>query len=297
MNAEIITPTLTIFDEQGKIDYAGNEKLLTSLMESGIDGVVPLGSTGEFTSLSLTEKKEFIDFNIKLAGNKMKVLPGTGCIDFNETVELSNYALEKGAQRVLIIGQYYYGMSQGEIFHYYDTLAGAISGPLYLYNFPDRTGTDFEPQTVLALLRKHGNIVGMKESVGGFGHTRAIMDCIASEFPDFEMYSGFDDQFLDNVDYGGRGSIGALSNLFPGVWADLVKAKNLDDYQGILAGKSKIHRLMPLYQMQSNVFALFKNILKVRGMEISTTCLFPFEKVDEDILNEALALVESVVDA
>lgn len=295
MKAEIITPALTIFNDDGTIDYEGNKKLIKHLIDNGVDGIVPLGSTGEFTTLNLEEKKEFISFYLSEVNGAVKVLPGTGCIDFKDTIELSNFALKKGADGVLIIGQYYYGMTQEDIYHYYDYLAERINGKIYLYNFPDRTSTDFEPETVLRLLRKHKNIVGMKESVSGFSHTRAIMTLIEKEFPEFKMYSGFDDQFLDNIDFGGCGSIGAISNILPELWRDWVLAKNAGNYEDITTIKRKIHSLMRLYQIECNCSGLFKHILKARGLEINTTTLFPFEDVKKESIEEALALINEVM--
>lgn len=294
MKANIITPVLTIFNQDGSIDYNGNRTLIRHLLDNGVDGVVPLGSTGEFTILSYEERRRFLEFYFEEVSGAIKILPGTGCVNRRDTVELSNFALKKGAEAVLIIGEYYYGMSQEEIFHYYDSLASSIDGNVYLYNFPARTGTDFTPQTVLRLLRANKNIVGMKESVSAFSHTRDIMRVIQPEFPDFKMYSGFDDQFLDNVDYGGAGSIGAISNLLPGLWADWVRAKNGGDNELLAACKQKIHRLMRLYQLESNCSTLFKEVLKARGMDISTVSMFPFETVKGESIKEALDLIASV---
>lgn len=294
MKAKIVTPTLTIFNQDGAIDYIGNKMLIRHLVDNGVDGVVPLGSTGEFTILPFEEKKKFLDFYLKEIGGAVKVLPGTGCINCEETVKLSNFALKNGADGVLIIGQYYYGISQEEIYHYYDVLASRIDGNVYLYNFPARTNSTFETETVLRLLRKHKNIVGMKESVPSFTHTRDIMDLIQHEFPDFQMYSGFDDQFLDNIDYGGEGSIGAISNLLPKLWSDWVNARNKENWEEIIKYKKKIHKLMHLYQIETNCSGLFKEVLKARGLEISSRSMFPFDQVRKESVSEALALIESV---
>lgn len=295
MKANIITPVLTIFNRDGGIDYEGNKRLIAHLIDNGVDGVVPLGSTGEFTILNYEERRKFLEFYLNEVNGAIKVLPGTGCPNHRETIELSNFALKKGAEAVLIIGEYYYAMSQEEIFHYYDYLASRIDGNVYLYNFPARTGTDIAPETVLRLLRANKNIVGMKESVSSFAHTRDIMCLIQPEFPEFKMFSGFDDQFLDNVDYGGAGSIGAISNLLPHLWADWANAKRKNDYRGIAGYKTRIHKLMRLYQIESNCSTLFKEILKARGLDISTASMFPFEQVRPESVKEALALIEQVI--
>ncbi len=293
---KIVTPVLTIFNDDDTIDYDGNGRLINHLLDNGIDGIVVLGSTGEFTAISFEDKKKLIKFSIDTVNKRGSVLVGTGCQKVSDTIELSNFAIENGAEGVLIIGEYYYAMSDEEIFHYYDYIAPKINGNVYLYNFPARTGTSFTPDIVLNLLRKHKNIVGMKESVGGFGHTRDIMSVIKKEFPKFKMYSGFDDQFLDNADYGGVGGIGAISNLFPQLWSSWVKARNENDTKSVLAIKVKIMRLMELYQIESNCSGLFKHILKDRGLDINTKTLFPFENVSEKSVSKALDLINSVLE-
>lgn len=295
MKAEIVTPALTIFNNDGTIDYNGNRKLIRHLIDNNVDGIVPLGSTGEFTSLSYKQKKDFLDFYISEVSGRVKLLPGTGCIDYKETIELSNFALKKGVEGVLIIGQYYYGMTQEDIFHYYDYLSERIEGNIYLYNFPARTSTDFTPEAVHKLLKKHKNIVGMKESVSSFAHTRDIMQLIKDDFPDFKMFSGFDDQFLDNIDFGGQGSIGAISNLLPELWSSWVAARNNEDFEKIVKIKEKILSLMRLYSIELNCSGLFKEILKARGLDINTTTLFPFENVKKESIEEALTLISKVI--
>lgn len=296
MSAKIVTPLLTIFNDDGSVDKEGNDKLINFLFDNGVDGVVVLGSTGEFTALDFETRKNVIKDSIAAVNKRGVVLAGTGYTTPQGTIELSNYALECGADGVLIIGEYYYGMSQDEIFHYYDYLAENINGNVYLYNFPARTGTDFEAETVLKLCRKHKNIVGMKESVGSFAHTRNIMATIQDEFPDFIMYSGFDEQFNDNVDFGGAGSIGAISNLFPKLWSDLVKAKNEKDYEKTVEFRVKVMKLMKLYDLESNCSGLFKEILKrMEILDVNTTTLFPFEKTSEEAIAQAIELIKKTV--
>lgn len=294
MKAQILTPSLTIFNDDESIDYEGNRKLIRHLIDNGVDGIVPLGSTGEFTSLTFKQKRDFIDFYLSEVGGNVQVLPGTGCIDYRETIELSNFALNRGAEGVLIIGQYYYGMTQEDIFHYYDYLATNIDGDIYLYNFPDRTGTTFTPETVLRLLQSHKNIVGMKESVSSFDHTRDIMQLVREDFPNFKMYSGFDNQFLDNIDFGGRGGISAISNILPDLWSKWVTAKNNEDYETIIDIKKKIFSLMRLYKIECNCSGLFKELLKSRGLDINTTTLFPFEYVKKESIKEGLSIIERI---
>lgn len=110
MRSKIVTPTLTIFNEDYRINEEGNKKLINYLIENGVDGLAPLGSAGEFPFISFEEKKKLIDIYANEVKERVQLIVGTSSMDFNETVELSNYAYEKGADGVLVIPPYYFGM-------------------------------------------------------------------------------------------------------------------------------------------------------------------------------------------
>ena len=294
MRATIYTPTVTIFNDLGEFDFEGNRKVIEYLIEGGVDGLVPLGSTGEFTTLSLSEKKEFIKFYVETVNERVQVLPGTGCMDYDKTVELSNYALSLGVKGVLIIPPYYYALSQDEGFKYYDKIAENVNGDVYIYNFKARTGFDISPETVLKLAKKNKNIKGMKDSTADIAHTRKVLLKVLPERPDFEIYSGFDDQFIPNVIAGGRGCISAISNIYPELWSEWVQAVNNNKFDTIQAIGNKIDKLMGLYDIQSNFSLLFKKLMVEEGVEINTNTLFPFETIENDNYEKALMIVKEI---
>lgn len=289
MRAKILTPVVTIFNEEDKIDFEGNRKVIEYLIEGGVDGLVPLGSTGEFTALNLEEKKEFIKFYVEAVEGRVEIIPGTGSLDFEETVELSNYACDLGVKGCLILPPYYFGISQEEAFHYYDELAKRIKGNIYIYNFKARTGFDMSAETALKLAIKHNNVVGMKDSTDNVAHTKEVIYTVTKEIPGFEVYSGFDDHFITNIIAGGAGCIAALSNIKPKLWKKWVEAFNLADFNTVVEIARKIDNLMPLYSIQSNFSLLFKKIMKQEGLEICEKTIFPFENIEEKIY-------ESVID-
>jgi len=292
LRATIYTPTVTIFNDLGEFDFEGNRKVIEYLIEGGVDGLVPLGSTGEFTTLSLSEKKEFIKFYVETVNERVQVLPGTGCMDYDKTVELSNYALSLGVKGVLIIPPYYYALSQDEGFKYYDKIAENVNGDVYIYNFKARTGFDISPETVLKLAKKNKNIKGMKDSTADIAHTRNVLLKVLPERPDFEIYSGFDDQFIPNVIAGGRGCISAISNIYPKLWSEWVQAVNNNKFDTIQTIGNKIDKLMELYDVQSNFSLLFKKLMVEEGVEINTNTLFPFENIKNDNYEKALRIVK-----
>ena len=216
--AKIIAPVVTIFNEEEKPDYAGNKKVIDFLIEGGLDGILVLGSAGEFPDLNEQERLDFFRFYAEYVNGRVELLAGTGCIRYADTLALSNAVYELG-YTPMVISPYYFEMDQEKLFVYYDRLAKDVKGDLYLYNFPPRTGHSIAPETIRRLIDANPNIIGLKDSVSTPGHTNMV--CRAVEGKPFTVYSGFDDQFLSNIaNNGGGGCIGALSKPKPDLRKD-----------------------------------------------------------------------------
>lgn len=280
MKAKIITPTVTIFDDKGNIDIEGNKLLIKHLIDNGVDGAVPLGSSGEFTAISLDEKKKLIKLYVDESKGRLDLIPGTNSLNFDECVDLSNYAISLGVKGVLILPPFYYGISQAEVFHYFDVLAQRVKGDIYIYNFPARTGFDMSADTTFSLAKKHKNIKGMKDSTANLTHTKEVILKVKDLRDDFEVYSGYDDHFVPNVIAGGNGCIAAISNFEPKLWSDWVAAINDGSFHDVKTIGNIIDRLMPLYSVEMNFSHIFKKFLIDDGLNISEYTIFPFENLD-----------------
>ena len=215
MNAKWITPVVTAFDAEGHVDLEANKRIYEHLIQGGMDGILILGSIGEFFAISMEEKKKLIDTAVSYIDKRVTLYVGTNCMILKDCIELSNYAIEKGADAVMVISPYYFNLPHDSVINFYDQVADNVNGPVLLYNFPDRTGYDLSPQLILELVRKHKNIVGIKDTVGTMGHTREIIQVVKKEFPDFQVYSGFDEFFAHNVLSGGNGCEAGISNFVP----------------------------------------------------------------------------------
>ena len=171
--AKIIAPVVTIFNEEEKPDYAGNKKVIDFLIEGGLDGILVLGSAGEFPDLNEQERLDFFRFYAEYVNGRVELLAGTGCIRYADTLALSNAVYELG-YTPMVISPYYFEMDQEKLFVYYDRLAKDVKGDLYLYNFPPRTGHSIAPETIRRLIDVNPNIIGLKDSVSTPGHTNMV---------------------------------------------------------------------------------------------------------------------------
>ena len=122
--AQIITPVITVFDSQGNLDIQGNINVYQFLIEGGVDGILIMGSTGEFFSMHDSDKCHLIDAAVSFVKGRTRLLIGTSCMRADDTISLSNYALDKGADGVVIIGPYYFALTKESIESYYDNVVG-----------------------------------------------------------------------------------------------------------------------------------------------------------------------------
>ena len=270
------TPVITAFDEAGNLDHEGNKNVFDHLIAGGVDGMVIMGSTGEFFSMTPEQKKDLIDLSVSHIAGRAEIIIGTACMRVDETIELSNYAIAAGADAVMIISPYYFALSDASTFSFFSEVAQGINGNIYLYNFPARTGYDLTPEVTLNLLRKHKNIIGYKDTVFEIGHTRKLMTTVLPEFPDFKVLAGFDENLHHVATGGGAGAIGGISNLYPEICAEYTKAVNAGDRAAIYKSQQKIDKLMDIYTIGIPFFPIIKKAMILRGIEIKDICTAPY---------------------
>lgn len=263
--AKFYTAVVTIFKEDGTLDYEGNRAIYEKLIQAGCDGIVLMGSTGEFCSLDMDMSKELVDLALDTIKGRMEVIAGASRMIPGESVELANYAISKGADAIILISPYYFKLSDASIEAYYDQVIPKVEGPVFIYNFPGCTAHEVSAELVLKLRRKYSNIRGVKDTVKNFEHTRKLCTTLLDEFPDFEIYSGFDEFFVHNVMAGGSGCIGGLTNVCPELFVRWAKAVNEKDWDKAAEIQKKVDILMELFDISAPFLTAVKRALKISG--------------------------------
>lgn len=280
--AKYITPAVTPLTPEGMIDERGASALYEHLIAGGVDAVLVLGSIGEFFAVPQEQKRQLISLAMRRVAGRLPVIAGTSDMLFENVVSLSEYALAEGADAVIVVPPYYFRLEQEQIEAYYDALASRIRGRIYLYNFPDRTGYSISAETVKNLALRHENIVGCKDTIAGMDHTRELIKAVKPLRPDFEIYSGFDDNFAHNVLSGGDGCIAGLSNVAPEVCSRWVRAVNASDWNEAAVVQRTIDRLMNIYSVGSPFIPFIKRAAALRGLPVGDTVSFPFPSVTKE---------------
>lgn len=280
----ILTPVITILDGQGKLDFEGNKIVINRLIDNGMNGLLFFGSIGEFFTLTMEEKKDFIRFAVKTVDKRVPVLIGTGGTVQEEVIELTRFAEREGADGVVVISPYYFKLDSETIYRYYTNIARSTSLPIMLYNFPDRTGSDLTPDLVLGLAKEFSHIVAIKDTVDNISHTRKLIQVIKEQRPDFTILSGFDEYLIPNLMAGGDGVLCGLTNIAPELFTGLLKAYHAKDFEKVVAANTKISFLMNLYDVTDPFITGIKGAVALRGVSISTAVKEPAAAITQQQL-------------
>lgn len=236
----LLTAMVTPFDEKGDVDYAQARKLARALIDSGSDGIVVVGTTGE-SPTTLREEEDRLWAEIKEEiGGRGWVIAGTGSNSTAEALEATRAAERIGVDGVLVVVPYYNKPSQEGLYQHFKTIAASTRLPCILYNVPARTVTDMSTDTVIRLSRID-NIIGLKEANGKLDH---IAKVISHTKKDFLVYSGNDSDTLPILAVGGYGVISVASHLV----GKQIKEMITHALEGRIAEAGRIHRhLLPLF--------------------------------------------------
>src|ERR1041384_7758764 len=235
----IVTPF-----KNGKIDEAALERLIKIQSKAGVDGIVPVGTTGESPTVNYDEHVRIIELSVKFAAGKIKVLAGTGGNSTTEAVYLTEHAEKVGAEGALQVAPYYNKPTQEGLFQPFREVARKTRLPIVLYSIPGRCGVEIGVETVKRLARECKNVVGIKEAGGNpdrVSHLRAALG------PRFEILSGDDALTLPFMAVGAQGVISVASNVIPRQVAQMVRA--------FAAGKTQA-----ALKLHQKYFSLFKDL-------------------------------------
>lgn len=284
---------VTPFDDDRGIDHEQLHTNARGLEAAGVDGLVPVGSTGESATLSHDEHVAVVETVVD-ATEELPVIAGAGSNNTQEALSLARRCAEVGADAVLLISPYYNRPEQQGLLEYYRTIADAIDLPQIVYNVPSRTGRNIDSNTAVELAA-HPNIQGYKAASGDLGQITEIVERTRQE--EFAVLSGDDALTLPICSVGGRGTISVVANVEPERTCELVDAALADEYD---RAREFHHELGPLVRqlfVETNPIPL-KEAMSIRG-QASATVRSPLTRLSEqhrDRLERLLADLEETRD-
>jgi len=238
-----ITALVTPMNEKGDLDYDSLEKLINHQINSGISGLVAVGTTGESATIDFKDHIKLIEFFVKVNKGRVHIIAGTGANSTEEALHLTKEAKSAGADAALLVSPYYNKPPQEGIYFHHMKIADEVDIPQILYNVPSRTASFIEPETVLRL-SSHKNIIGIKDATGDMKNHSEVLKLCKEEIENnnFLLYSGDDFSSLEFLKNGGHGTISVTSNIVPDIVSEICKlvdtnyskAKELDDSLKVL---------------------------------------------------------------
>ncbi len=243
--------------KNGEVDYEALAKLIDFHVENGTDAVLVCGTTGESPSLTFEEHDKVVEFAVKHANGRIKVIAGTGANATHEAVHLTAHAKEVGADGALLVVPYYNKPTQEGIYRHFVTVAKEVDIPILVYNIPSRTGVEISVETLYRVVKECPNVVGSKESVANMDRISEMKKKLGDNF---SILSGDDSLTLPMMALGAKGVISVANNVMPKEVKELTSSA--------LAGDFKKAR-----EIHYRLYDLFKALfLETNPIPVKTAC-------------------------
>lgn len=273
------TPISCPMTESGEVDYESLKNLCNFLIEKGVDGLYPNGSTGEMCFLSKEERKKILEYVLEVNDGRVQVFNMVGALTTADTIELAQHAERAGADGIGVVTPYYFKLDQEELYRYFLQVASSVSQDfsIYLYGIPQLAVNDITPELAQRVAENCPNVVGIKYSYPDMPRLLQFMNIREG---DFSVLAGPDDLFFALLASGGDGTISGNSNVIPEHYAAIYKAFKDGDYKTARRMQGKVNKMIA-YISGPNNMARYKAALKYRGVIASKAVRRPLRELTE----------------
>jgi 4-hydroxy-tetrahydrodipicolinate synthase len=279
-------PVITPFS-QGEIDYPVYDRLVDHYVNSGVTGIIPLGTTGESPTIDDAEADRLVEHTVATVAGRVPILVGVGGNDTRKTVKAVKRLQRHPVQGILSVCPYYNRPSQDGMREHFTRIAEAADRPILIYNIPYRTGVNLTNETLLCLA-EIPNIAGVKDSSGNIAQS---LDLLRQRPDGFAVLTGEDAYFYTMLAHGGDGGILASAHVETALFLTVYERMVANDHQGARKAWSRLEPLMPLLFKEPNPVPI-KHCLWRQGLIGSPECRLPLTRVSDGLaalLDRALA--------
>ena len=273
----LVPAAITIFNSKGEIDKEKTKKFLQHLINEGVNGLFVGGSTGEYSLMTMEQRKKIIDIGVEAVEGKVPLFAGTGHNSTKIAVELSEYAQDAGADVVIASLPHYPKPTQEALYQHYKTVAEAVNIPVFIYSWPGQYGVDIEPETV-ARLAEDGYIQGIKDSNSNLDHTAEIIQLTGERIT---VFQGYETKIFSALCIGADGAICTSGNIIP---KEEVEIYSLFREGKIEQARKKQLSLFGLFNVlyTRDDTQLLKEGIKMLGFDVGNA-LMPTSELSPDI--------------
>lgn len=261
----VIVAMLTPFDENGKVNEPEVRKLVSFLIEKGVDGIFPVSSCGEYVHMDMSERKFLIDIVVDEAKSRVDIIPGTGATCYHQSIELAEYAKQKGCSAVVLHGPYFFKNTEDVVEGHLKKVAESVNIPIFVYNIPF-FANEVTPY-IVERLAHFPNIVGIKDSSGNMINVMNLIEMTRKIKPDFKVLVGAEEIMLPALLMGARGCMTTTAGILPefmtGIW-NAFRNGNLNEAYNLQFAILPFIREMKSFNFPQG----FKEALDLRGIKM-----------------------------
>ncbi|RUM29030.1 MAG: 4-hydroxy-tetrahydrodipicolinate synthase [Aquifex sp.] len=243
-----IVALITPFKD-GEVDYEALGNLIEFHVKNGTDAILVCGTTGESPTLTFEEHEQVIEFAVKKAAGRIKVIAGTGGNATHEAIHLTSHAKQVGADGALVVVPYYNKPTQKGIYEHFKAVAKEVDIPIIIYNIPSRTCVEISVETMYKLVSECENIVASKESTPNMDRISEIVKKLGNNF---SVLSGDDSLTLPMMALGARGVISVANNIMPREVKELTDAALKGDFRKAREIHYYLHDLFKVLFVETN---------------------------------------------
>jgi 2-dehydro-3-deoxy-D-pentonate aldolase len=288
----IIPPVVTLFDETGNLDIPLNRSYIDLLISKNIDGILLMGSSGEFSSLTTEERKLYVREMINHINGRVPVMVGVGHTSLKEVLELTSYAEEHGANGVLVVNPYYWKLSDEQLYRHFSSVANHTNLQVFIYNIPLLTGQNLSIELIKKLAEDHSNMPGIKQTLSDYGHPRQELEEVKNVRSDFRVFSAFDEHLLPAQMIGAAGSINGSAVFMPEISVDLYESYQKGDLAEAQKYHQVISKLMDVYNYGPTFFTAMKEAVHQRWFDVPAGHRSPCDVYPADLSDKVAALLK-----
>lgn len=288
---QVLVALVTPFHADGEVDWASVEQHMEDCIQSGADGIVVTGTTGETSTLTDAEKIKLVEVGKSVAAGRAKIITGGGSNETAHAIQLYKASEKAGADGIMIVTPYYNKPTQAGILTHFRMVADATDLPVILYDIPGRTGVEIKYETILRLA-KHPNILAIKDAKGDFSEVSRVLNQT-----DLMYFSGDDANVLPHLSIGATGLIGVTANIAAAPYRVIVDAVNRGDLKTATAEHKKLEPLVRAVMTHVPGTVSAKYILHGLGRISSPRVRLPLvgpEEWEAAMIEDELALVGSI---
>lgn len=261
----IFVPHVTPFDEKEEVNEEVLRELVNYFIDSGLHGLVTLGSNGELPNLNFEEKLRVLKIVVDEANGRIPVISGAGESATKEVIRFAKKAIDIGVDGFLIVSPYYFKPNEQEQFRYYSRIAESIDAPIFLYSVPKFTGYHLSLNVVEKLVNEYSNIVGIKDSGALISR---IIELVRRVGDKISVFGGTGDMIYPTLAFGGHGATVAIANVAPSKCAEVYNLFKEKKFKEAKELQIKLNYLNEVIVKKYNQLSAIKTAMNLQGLKV-----------------------------